>query len=380
MALSRTTDRDIQVMIVEDSATARILLRRMIESEPGMTVLDVACDPFQAVEKMHVRKPDVMLLDIEMPRMDGLTFLRRIMSQNPIPVVICSNHTPKGSAASMKALESGAVEVLCKSVLSPTSGDDGRLLVCDAVRAAAHARVRPAGTTGERVTFRSMGAPQAIDKSYGPDSILSARSPAAAPVVRTIPVVAIGSSTGGTVALAQVLSALPADCPPIAIVQHMPEKFTAAFASRLNGICNMNVREAQTGDKLERGTVLIAPGGHHMVVERNARSFQVRIIDGHRVNRHRPSVDVLFRSVSIAAGQNALGIIMTGMGNDGAMCMLELKQAGAETIAQDEASCVVYGMPKAAVDIGAADRSVPLGKIASCINSFGLQDAQMIKK
>ena len=364
MTATRSAD-PIKVMIVEDSLTARTMLKNMIETAPDLKVVEMAKDPFDAAEKMRKGLPDVMLLDVEMPRMDGLTFLRRIMAQHPMPVVICSNHTPAGSSSSMKALEMGAVEVLAKSSIGALSKDDeGTMRVCDAVRAASHARVNPKAKA--RAAVRDI-KPQ---KKQSPDAIMPARNINLPPVVKTPPFVSIGASTGGTEALAKVLKALPADCPPIAIVQHMPEKFTEAFANRLNKMCEIHVKEARDGDKLERGMAVIAPGSHHIKLERVGRAYVCRVIDGPPISRHRPSVDVLFRSTSIEAGGNAMGVIMTGMGDDGAQCMKEMREAGAVTLAQDEDSCVVYGMPREAMERGGAQRAVSLNKIAAEIMAF----------
>jgi two-component system chemotaxis response regulator CheB len=361
-----TSAEQIKVMIVEDSLTARTMLKNMIETQPDLTVVDMAKDPFDAADKMRKGLPDVMLLDVEMPRMDGLTFLRRIMSQHPMPVVICSNHTEKGSAASMKALEMGAVEVLAKSSIGALSRDDeGMNRVCDAVRAAAHARVSPKAKK-RPAPVREL---QPLKKQSA-DVIMAARHPNAPAVLKTPPIIGIGASTGGTEALAKMLQMLPADSPPIAIVQHMPEKFTEAFANRLNKLCAINISEARDGDRLTRGMAVVAPGSHHIIVERNGRDYICRVIDGPPVSRHRPSVDVLFRSLSIQAGANAMGVIMTGMGDDGATCMKEMRQAGSVTIAQNEESCVVYGMPREAMERGAAQKAVHLNKIAENITAF----------
>jgi two-component system chemotaxis response regulator CheB len=368
MTAPTSDDGAIRVMIVEDSATARIILRKIVDREPGMCVVDTAGDPFEAAEKMRVQMPDVMLLDIEMPRMDGLTFLRRIMAQNPLPVVICSNHTPAGSSASLKALEIGAVEALSKSVLSQQNGDEGQAQVRHAIRAAAQARISRAAKPAPRPRREIM--PLDVHGKLSPDVVLAPRAVGSIMLRRGAPIVGLGASTGGTVALAEVLQALPADAPPIAVVQHMPEKFTEAFAKRLDSVCRMHVKEAADGDRLERGQVLVAPGNRHLIVERLGRGYVARLSEGPPVSRHRPSVDVLFRSLSIAAGPNALGVIMTGMGEDGAQCLLEMQQAGATTLAQDEASCVVYGMPRVAVARGGVDRTVPLHGIAEQILKF----------
>ncbi|SPF77592.1 protein-glutamate methylesterase/protein-glutamine glutaminase [Pseudoprimorskyibacter insulae] len=360
-----TAGSQISVMIVEDSLTARTMLKRLVEKDPALRVTVMARDPFDAVEKMRESQPDVMMLDIELPRMDGLTFLRRIMTQSPLPVVICSNHTSSGSEATMKALQIGAVEVLSKSDLGPGGSEDAAMRVSDAIHAASQARVR-----------RSAPPPQLEPRALTPgkkltaDAIMPSRGPNTPTNPRTPGVVGIGASTGGTEALAKVLAKLDPSCPPIAIVQHMPEKFTAAFAKRLDGLCAIEVREAQDGDVMRDGLALIAPGHAHIAVNYRQGVYRVQVIDGPPVSRHKPSVDVLFRSLSISAGANALGVIMTGMGDDGATCMLEMRDAGAKTIAQDEASCVVYGMPREAVERGAIERQVPLDQIAGQIMQF----------
>lgn len=352
----------IRVMIVEDSITARTMLKMMLESAPDITVMETARDPFDAVEKMKAGLPDVILLDIEMPRMDGLTFLRRIMAQHPLPVVICSNHTEAGSQTAMKALEMGAVEVMSKSQLGNSMSDEAKIQICDSVRAAAHARVRPNKKPVERQLV--------AEKKLSADAILPARPDNAPPVPRTDPIISIGASTGGTDALAKVLTGLTPDCAPVVIVQHMPERFTEAFARRLDGLCSIHVKEAEDGDMLEKGLALIAPGHSHVTLTRLGRGYRCNVIGGPYVSRHRPSVDVLFRSTSREAGANALGILMTGMGDDGADGMCEMRKAGAMTLAQDEASCVVYGMPREAVKRGGAVRSVSLNNISGEIMNF----------
>jgi two-component system chemotaxis response regulator CheB len=298
--------------------------------------------------------PDVIVLDVEMPRMDGITFLKKIMAERPTPVVICSTLTEKGAETTMAALAAGAVSIITKPKLGlkdflSESADE----LVAAVRAASHANVR-------RLAPRVAPAPAPVAAKLTADAVLPA-----APDTRALPrtterVVAIGTSTGGTLALEEVLTALPRVTPGIVIVQHMPEKFTAAFADRLNGLCQIEVREARHGDRVLPGRALIAPGGKHMLLRRDGAHYHVDVIDGPLVNRHRPSVDVLFRSVAKHAGANALGIIMTGMGDDGAAGLLEMRKAGARTVAQDEDSCVVYGMPKEAVKRGGVEKSVPL--------------------
>ncbi len=358
----RAASGKIQVLIVDDSAAVRSALSDIIASAPDLEVMGVASDPYVAVQRMQTHLPDVIFLDIEMPRMDGLTFLRKIMSQRPIPVVICSTLTEEGSQTFMRALEAGAVEVIAKpKVASAEALAEARMRICDVARAAAHARIG---------TRRRILPPVRVEEKLTADAILPAASPRRATQIDAEPMVAIGASTGGTEALASVLRALPRECPPIAIVQHMPEGFTAAFARRMDGLCAITVREAAHGDMLAPGLALIAPGNHHLLIERVGRHYRVAVRDGPPVSRHRPSVDVLFRSAAQAAGANALGVIMTGMGDDGARGMLEMRQVGANTIAQDEASCTVFGMPKEAIARGGVERTVGLSAIAAEISKF----------
>jgi two-component system chemotaxis response regulator CheB len=305
------------------------------------------------MERMKSAWPDVIVLDVEMPRMDGITFLRKIMGERPTPVVICSTLTAKAARTTMEAMAAGAVSIITKPKLELKQflNDSADELVA-AVRAAACANVR-------RLAARAAAPPVQRVTKLTADAILPAAN-ARAMVQTTERVVAIGTSTGGTQALELVLTSLPRVSPGIVIVQHMPEKFTAAFAERLNSVCAISVKEAQTGDRVAPGCALIAPGGKHMLLRRNGAQYFVEVVDGPLVNRHRPSVDVLFRSVARCAGANALGVIMTGMGDDGAAGLLEMRKAGAYTVAQDEASCVVYGMPKEAVKRGAVERTVAL--------------------
>ncbi len=346
----------IKVMIVDDSAVVRQVLTSVLNGAPGVTVTGTAPDPVFALEKMKQDWPDVIVLDVEMPRMDGVTFLRKIMAERPTPVVICSTLTEQGAETTMQALAAGAAGIVTKpriglkTFLQEASND-----IIHAVRAAS--RANPA-----RLNRRPLAQiqPQA------------APAPQAGRALQrtTDRVVAIGTSTGGTQALEAVLTHLPAMSPGIVVVQHMPEKFTALFAQRLDNLCAMSVREAQDGDRVMPGRVLIAPGGRHMQLKRSGAQYHVEVRDGPVVNRHRPSVDVLFRSVAEAAGQNALGIIMTGMGDDGARGLLQMRQAGAQTVAEDEASCVVFGMPKEAIRLGAAAEVMPLDHIPQRILRF----------
>lgn len=344
----------IQVMIVDDSAVVRQVLGGLLEAASGIEVLHAVANPLLAIERMKSSWPDVIVLDVEMPRMDGITFLRKIMAERPTPVVICSTLTEKGATTSVEALSAGAVAIVTKPKLDLKRflNDSAAELVA-AVRAAARANVARLGARA--------AAPEAPVRLTA-DAILPAAQPRAM-LQTTEQVVAIGTSTGGTQALEQVLTALPRVSPGLLIVQHMPEKFTAAFAQRLDQLCAISVKEAESNDRVLPGRALIAPGGRHMLLRRAGAQYVVDVVDGPPVSRHRPSVDVLFRSVARAAGSNALGIIMTGMGDDGAAGLLEMHQAGARTVAQDEDSCVVYGMPKEAVRRGAVDKSVPLHAI-----------------
>ncbi len=355
----------IRVLIVDDSAVVRQVLTELLKSDPQIEVMGAAPDPIFALERMQKDWPDVIVLDVEMPRMDGITFLRKIMSERPTPVVICSTLTEKGAETTMQAMSAGAVDIITKPKIGLKQFlNDAIQEITRAVKAAAGANVKRMAA----ITSAQASAPSAIKPKLSADAIL-APAGAHAMAETTDRVIAIGTSTGGTQALEVVLTALPRVCPGIVIVQHMPEKFTAAFASRLNGLCEIEVREAQNGDRVIPGRALIAPGGKHMLLRRSGAQYVVDVIDGPVVNRHRPSVDVLFRSVAKCAGKNAIGIIMTGMGDDGAAGLLEMKQAGAATVAQDEATCVVYGMPKEAVKRGAADKIMPLENIAGVITS-----------
>jgi two-component system chemotaxis response regulator CheB len=341
-------------LIVDDSAVVRRTLSEVLSCDPAIEVIATAGDPFVAAERISEQVPDVITLDIEMPRMDGLTFLKKIMSQHPIPVVICSSLADEGAQSTFKALEYGAVEIVTKPRLGTKQFlEDSRVLLCEAVKAAASAKLR---------TLRPC---HTVEPKLTADAILSPATHAMAET--TEKVVVIGASTGGTEALKSVLEALPADTPGIVIVQHMPELFTRAFADRLDGLCNITVKEAATNDTVLRGRALIAPGNHHLLLKRSGARYFVEIKDGPLVCRHRPSVDVLFRSAARYAGRNAVGVILTGMGDDGARGMLEMKQAGAATIAQDEASCVVFGMPKEAIKLGGVDRILPLHAVAGAI-------------
>ena len=344
----------IKVLVVDDSALVRQTLTDILSSDPEIEVIGAAGDPYAAVKRMETQTPDVITLDIEMPRMDGLTFLRKIMTQHPIPVVICSTLTECGSETTLRAMEYGAVDIILKPKLGTRQFlEESRIRVVDAVKAAARARLKKMAPTG----------PMKVTPKLSADAMLPGPT-GKAMFQTTEKVVAVGASTGGTEALREFLEAMPQDCPGIAIVQHMPEQFTAAFAKRLDGICRITVKEAADGDTILRGQALIAPGNRHMLLKRSGARYFVEVKDGPLVRRHRPSVDVLFRSAARYAGKNAVGVIMTGMGDDGAAGMLEMHEVGAYTIAQDEATCVVFGMPQEAIKLGGVDKIMGLGNIA----------------
>ena len=346
----------IKVMVVDDSAVVRQVVAGLLGSAPGIEVIAAVADPLLAIERLRQRWPDVIVLDVEMPRMDGITFLRKIMQERPTPVVICSTLTEKGAKTTLEALAAGAVSIVTKPKLGlkqflTEASDD----LVATVKAAARANVR-------RLAVRAEAPPLVPVAKHTADVILAPNS-ARAMTQTTERVVAIGTSTGGTQALEEVLTALPRVSPGIVIVQHMPEKFTAAFAARLDNLCQITVKEAETNDRVVPGRALIAPGGRHLLLKRSGAQYFVEVVDGPLVNRHRPSVDVMFRSVAKSAGVNALGVIMTGMGDDGAAGLLEMRNAGARTVAQDEESCVVFGMPKEAIRMNAAERVAALDDI-----------------
>lgn len=355
--------KKISVLIIDDSAVVRQALTHILESDPKISVMGTASDPFVAAKKIQNQVPDVITLDIEMPRMDGLTFLKKIMTQHPIPVVIVSSLTNKGTETALKALEYGAVEIINKPDLSSKKAlEETKILFCDVVKAAAISIVK---RRSAKATYSSLK----VEPKLSADAIISKRTNRSM-IKTTEKVISVGASTGGTEALKEFLEALPLNSPGIIIVQHMPEMFTKSFAERLNQLCKITVKEAQNGDTVIRGQALIAPGNHHLLLKRSGARYYVEINNGPLVNRHRPSVDVLFRSTASYAGKNAVGIIMTGMGDDGAKGLLEMKQAGALTIAQDEKSCVVFGMPKEAIKLDAADKILSLDKIAPFISSL----------
>ncbi len=352
--------RKIRVLVVDDSAAVRQTLVDILSSAPDIEVMGTASDPFVAARRIAQEVPDVITLDIEMPRMDGITFLKKLMAQHPLPVVICSSLAEEGSDTLMQALEAGAVDVILKPRVDTRQQLlESRVRICDAVKAAAQARLGQRPARQER-TLRP-------EPKLSADAMMPAPHAGGAMVKTTEKVVCIGASTGGTESLRLILESLPANAPGIVIVQHMPELFTAAFAQRLNTLCAVSVKEAADGDTVLPGLVLIAPGNHHMLLQRSGARYYVAIKDGPLVSRHRPSVDVLFRSAAHCAGANAVGVIMTGMGDDGAKGLLEMRQAGATTLAQDEASCVVFGMPKEAIALGAAEKVVGLNDLPAHI-------------
>ncbi|CAG9000374.1 MAG: Protein-glutamate methylesterase/protein-glutamine glutaminase [Candidatus Celerinatantimonas neptuna] len=348
----------IEVMVVDDSAVVRQVLTKVIDEQPDMEVQAVAGDPYIAADKLRKRLPDVMILDVEMPRMDGLTFLRKLMSQHPMPVVVCSSLVGDQSDTHMKALEFGAVDIIAKPSLNTRDFfRESSVLITDAIRAAANAKV-------SKLVFHKVPS-----QKLSADAILSKGMPTAMSET-TEKVIVIGASTGGTEAIRQILVSMPGDCPPIAVVQHMPEGFTRSFSKRLDSICRINVKEASNGDTLLPGHALIAPGNHHMLVKRSGARYYVEIKDGPLVSRHRPSVDVLFRSAARYVGPNAVATILTGMGDDGANGMKELRDAGGWTCGQDEASCIVYGMPKEAYLRGGICQQLPLQHIAAALLKY----------
>ncbi len=349
-------EKKIRVLVVDDSAVVRQAFREILCSDPRVEIMGIAADPFVAAELMKREIPDVITLDVEMPRMDGITFLQRIMNQHPIPVLMCSSLTEKGSETAFRALECGAVDIIQKPRLGVKQFlEESKVLICDAIKAASMARVR-----------RINPALRNVPPKLSADAVIA--GPTGKAMVRTTEkVVAVGASTGGTEALRVFLEALPFDAPGIIIVQHMPEHFTRSFARRLDGLCRISVKEAEDNDTIVRGRALIAPGNRHVLLKRSGARYYVEIKDGPLVCRHRPSVDVLFRSAARYAGKNSVGVIMTGMGDDGAKGLLEMKEAGAVTFAQDEQSCVVFGMPKEAVRLGAVDKVLPLHEIAVAV-------------
>jgi len=341
---------EIRVFIVDDSAVVRQVLTKVLDNIGGITVIGSAPDPIFALTKLEQDWPDVIVLDIEMPRMDGVTFLKKLMKEHPIPVVICSTLTTKGAEVTMHAMSAGAVDIITKPTVNLKNFlTDSETLMANAIKGAAQAKVTTSDTTKAKSKL--------VEKSISVIADTTDR------------VIAIGTSTGGTQALEKVLTRLPNTSPGMVVVQHMPEAFTAAFAQRLNSVCQLTVKEAENNDRVMPGLVLIAPGGKHLLLRRSGAQYRVEVKDGPLVTRHRPSVNVLFRSVASSAGKNAIGIIMTGMGDDGAKGLKELHETGALTIAQNEESCVVYGMPKEAVKAGGVDAEMHIDQIPQLIVS-----------
>jgi two-component system, chemotaxis family, protein-glutamate methylesterase/glutaminase len=327
----------IKVLVVDDSAVVRQILQTALAADPEIEVVGTAPDPFVARDLIVQHKPDVVTLDVEMPRMDGITFLRKLMHYFPLPVIVVSSLTPEGSGLALDALGSGAVEVMCKPGAAFTVGDMGEALV-EKVKVAARAKVKQIDRSNQNAASAALGR-------------------------TTNKVIAIGASTGGTVAIEHILSRMPVDAPGIVIAQHMPAMFTKQFAARMNQVSQMEVREAVDGDSVVPGVALIAPGDYHMLLKRSGARYFVGVKSGPMVHRQRPSVEVLFRSAARSAGTNAVGVLLTGMGADGAQGLLEMRQAGAFTVAQDESSCVVFGMPRAAIELGGADKVLGLDRI-----------------
>ena len=344
--------KPVRVLVVDDSALVRKILSQELARDPGIEVVGAASDPFIARDKIVALKPDVLTLDIEMPRMDGITFLRKLMRHYPLPVIVVSSLTPKGGELAMEALDAGAVDVMCKPGAAYTVGDMSVQLI-DKIKAAARVHIRKHA--------------EALKKQPPPPR-------RTAMTLTTNKVVAIGASTGGTEALTQVLRQMPINAPGIVIVQHMPEHFTRSFAERLNGMCAIEVKEARDNDSVIPGRALIAPGNFHMLLRRSGARYYVQVKSGPLVSRHRPSVDVLFKSVAQYAGRNAVGVIMTGMGRDGAEGMLKMHETGAKTIAQDEQSSVVFGMPKEAIAVGGVDMVTSLEKIPDAVLRMAAQE------
>ncbi|MEO7765918.1 MAG: chemotaxis response regulator protein-glutamate methylesterase [Ferruginibacter sp.] len=348
-------NKKIKVLIVDGSSIFRQTLSRILTSDPAIEVMATASDPFMAANKMTAQIPDVITLDIEMPRMNGITFLKKIMAQYPIPVIIISGIAKNNMALTIKAMENGAVEVMAKSVFEEMDIlEEYKIKIRDIIKRVAHIKLK-----------RKLIAEAPLSRpKFSADAVLNQIKPRNL-IYTNDKVIAVGASTGGTIAISTFLEALPAEVPGIVIVQHMPENFTRSFADRLNEICKISVKEAEDGDIVKPGRALIAPGNHHLLLKKRGTQYYVEVKDGPLVNRHRPAVDVLFRSVALYAGKNSIGILMTGMGDDGAKGLLEMKEAGAKTIAQDEKSCVVFGMPKEAILLNAADKVLPINDIAN---------------
>ena len=346
----------IKVLVVDDSAVVRKVFREELSRERDIEVVGTAPDPYVARDKIVKLKPDVVTLDIEMPRMDGLTFLKKLMRHYPLPVIIVSSLTAKGGKLAMDALSLGALEVMSKPSTAYSVGEMGVQLI-DKIRAVARVKVRPKGegSSSSSENIQITKTPKALSKT-------------------TNKIIAIGASTGGTEALKTVLTGMPPNAPGILVVQHMPANFTTSFAERLNELSTMTIKEARDGDSLVHGVALLAPGNYHMLLKRSGARYYVQIKKGPLVHHQRPAVDVLFHSVAAYAGGNAVGVILTGMGSDGALGLLKMKEAGARTMAQDEKSCIVFGMPKEAIKLGAAEKVVPLENITQTALNLIIED------
>jgi len=344
----------IKVLIVDDSAVVRKVFRKELSLAKDIEVVGTAPDPFVARDKIVKLKPDVVTLDIEMPRMDGLTFLKKLMRHFPLPVIIVSSLTKKGGKLAMEAMSLGALEVISKPSSAYSVGEMSVQLI-DKIRAVARIKVGPAGEGKSPKTIQAKVSSRALSKT-------------------TNKVIAIGASTGGTEALKIVLTGMPPNAPGILVVQHMPANFTTSFAERLNELSAITVKEARDGDPLVNGIALIAPGNYHMLLKRSGARYYVQVKNGPMVHHQRPAVDVLFHSVANYAGSNAVGAILTGMGSDGALGLSKMKEAGARTVAQDEKSCIVFGMPKEAIKLGAAEKVVPLEKISRTALNLSIED------
>ena len=355
-----TLTRNVKVLVVDDSAIVRKILSQELGRRNGVEIVGTAPDPYIARDKILALEPDVLTLDVEMPRMDGITFLRKLMKYHPMPVIVLSSLTPEGGKTAIEALEAGAVDVMCKPSGSYSVGNICDILV-EKIKAASRARITNCG-----FQFSDCG----LETAKRPSDANPQSNERLSMTETTNRIFAIGASTGGVQALSCVLSCLPADAPGTLVVQHMPAHFTTSLAQRLNKECRVNVKEAEDGDHVVTGRVLIAPGGLHMLLQRSGANYYVILKDGPPVCRQKPSVEILFNSVARYAGANAVGAILTGMGDDGASGLLNMRQAGAHTIAQDEQSCIVFGMPKEAIARGGAERIVPLAGIAATLISF----------
>lgn len=356
----------INVMIVDDSALVRKVMAEVLETDSEISVIANAADPLFAMEKMKKGRPDVIILDIEMPRMDGITFLKKIMKEDPIPVVICSSHTREGADVSVKALQNGAVEIITKPQLGVKGFiEESKTMIIEAVKGASKAKLKNL-KIGSSFSASETKKPL-LDRSPKNTADVVLPKASGSGFKTSDKVIALGASTGGTQALREVLATMPKDVPGILIVQHMPEQFTKSFAQNLDMISLLTVKEAENNDTVSRGVALVAPGNRHMLLRRAGNRYYVELIDGALVNRHKPSVDVLFRSVARYAGQNAVGCLMTGMGADGAVGLKEMREAGSRTFSQNEASSVVYGMPKEAWDMGSSEIQLDLSDISTML-------------